>query len=201
MSECNTPVNATAPNTNSAPPSDSPSWSSHWRDARLDVTRYGGWRVLLREQSLWPVLWYRLGSALATVRPSLLSRLLLLPWWFVFRWIELFTGISLPVGLRVGGGLRIWHFGGIFIHPSSQIGRNCTLRQGVTIGNRHGGNDAPVIGDHVELGAYAQVLGAIHIGDGAKIGAMSVVLCDVPAGCTAVGAPARILKRAPEQLP
>lgn len=185
----------------SAPPSHRTTLRSIWGDARQDVARYGGWRMLLREQSLWPVLWYRLGTAIDLLRPALLRRVLLTPWWFIFRWIELITGISLPLGVRVGGGLRIWHFGGIFIHPGSQIGRNCTLRQGVTIGNRHGGMDAPVIGDDVEFGAYAQVLGAIHIGHGARIGAMSVVLCDVPTGGTAVGAPARILERAHKKAP
>jgi len=67
------------------------------------------------------------------------------------------------------------------------------LRQGVTIGNRHPDGPVPVIGDNVELGAYAQVLGGVRIGDNARIGAMSVVLCDVPDGATAVGAPARVI--------
>ncbi|HCE07750.1 MAG TPA: serine acetyltransferase, partial [Oxalobacteraceae bacterium] len=73
---------------------------------------------------------------------------------------------------------------------------NCTLRQGVTIGNRQEGGPVPVLGDEVELGAYAQVLGGIRIGHGCKIGAMAVVLCDVPDGATAVGAPARIIPSA-----
>jgi serine O-acetyltransferase len=51
----------------------------------------------------------------------------------------------------------------------------------------------PVLEDDVELGAYAQILGGVRIGRGAKVGAMSVVLCDVPAGATAVGAPARVV--------
>jgi serine O-acetyltransferase len=93
----------------------------------------------------------------------------------------------------IGGGLRIWHFGGIFVHPEAQIGRNCTLRQGVTIGNRVADGAVPVIGDDVEFGAYAQVLGAVRIGNGCRIGALSVVLCDVPDGATAVGVPARIV--------
>ena len=53
-----------------------------------------------------------------------------------------------------------------------------------------------VIGDNVEFGAYAQVLGGVRIGDNARIGAMAVVLCDVPDGCTAVGAPARVIGQA-----
>ena len=79
--------------------------------------------------------------------------------------------------------------------PTQQIGANCTLRQGVTIGNRVDDGPVPVIEDDVELGAYAQILGGVRIGRGAKIGAMSVVLCDVPPGTVAVGVPARVIER------
>ena len=67
------------------------------------------------------------------------------------------------------------------------------LRQGVTIGNRVADGAVPVIGDDVDFGAYAQVLGGVRIGNGCHIGAMSVVLCDVPDGATAVGVPARVI--------
>ena len=65
----------------------------------------------------------------------------------------------------------------------------------MTIGNREDDGPVPVLEDDVELGAYAQVLGGVRIGRGAKVGAMSVVLRDVPAGATAVGIPARIIER------
>jgi serine O-acetyltransferase len=67
------------------------------------------------------------------------------------------------------------------------------LRQGVTIGNRHDDGPVPVIGDNVEFGAYAQVLGGVRIGNNCRIGAMSVVLDDVPEGATVVGVPARVV--------
>ena len=76
-----------------------------------------------------------------------------------------------------------------------RIGAGCTLRQGVTIGNRIENGPVPVIGDRVEFGAYAQVLGDVSVGGGAKIGAMSVVLVDVPPNTTAVGVPAKIVFR------
>ena len=63
----------------------------------------------------------------------------------------------------------------------------------MTIGNRKEGGPVPVIEDDVEFGAYAQVLGGVVVGKGAKIGAMSVVLTNVPAGSTAVGNPARLI--------
>jgi len=110
--------------------------------------------------------------------------------------VETVTGISLPLGVQAGPGLRIHHFGGIFIHNDAVLGRGVTLRQGVTIGDRQPDGPVPVIGDDVEIGAYAQVLGGVTVGPGARIGAMSVVLQDVPAGATAVGIPARILSAA-----
>ena len=114
-------------------------------------------------------------------------------YWLSHRLVETMTGISLPKSVAIGPGLKIWHFGNIFIHPEVVIGTNCTLRQGVTIGNRRDGGLVPRLGDDVELGAYAQILGDIEIGSGAKIGAMAVVLQSVPAGGVAVGNPARIV--------
>jgi serine O-acetyltransferase len=81
------------------------------------------------------------------------------------------------------------------VHKDAKIGANCSLRQGVTIGNRQEGGPVPVLEEDVDLGAYAQILGGVRIGKGAKIGAMSVVLCDVPAGATAVGIPARVMEK------
>ncbi|WP_426424831.1 serine acetyltransferase [Bradyrhizobium genosp. A] len=115
-------------------------------------------------------------------------------YWLIFRLVETITGVSLPLEADIGPGLRIYHFGNIFIHSGSVIGRNCTLRQGVTIGNRSEGGPTPVIEDDVDFGAYAQVFGNVRVGSGAKIGAMSVVLIDVPAAATAVGIPARIIE-------
>ncbi|HEY1922293.1 MAG TPA: hypothetical protein VGG44_05970, partial [Tepidisphaeraceae bacterium] len=127
------------------------------------------------------------------LKPGLWRTLLTRVYWLRFRIVETVTGISLPKEAEIGPGLRIYHFGNIFVHSGAKIGANCTIRQGVTIGNRVLGGPAPVVEDDVEIGAYAQVLGQIRIGRGAKIGAMSVVLQDVPAGATAVGIPARIV--------
>ena len=163
-------------------------------DWECDLARYAMARPFLREQSIWAVWLYRHGRRL-DLRPAGLGK----KWrtslyWLAFRFIETFTGVSLPKAAAIGPGLRIWHFGNIFIHPDATIGANCTLRQGVTIGNRHVDGPVPVLGDNVELGAYAQVLGGIKIGNNCRIGAMSVVLQDMPDGSTAVGAPARVIK-------
>jgi serine O-acetyltransferase len=158
-----------------------------------DLDRYPA-RPFLREQSIWAIWLYRIGRRLHARRYRLFGRIAMKLYWLPYRLIETATGITLPVTADIGPGLRIWHFGNIFIHPDVVIGRNCTLRQGVTIGNRIPDGPVPQIGDNVEFGAYAQVLGGAKIGNNCKVGAMSVVLVDVPDGATAVGIPARIIK-------
>lgn len=162
-------------------------------DWHADAQRYGLARPLLKEQSAWAVWTYRFGRRVDRRPPGLARRLLTRCYWLLFRVVETAVGVSLPKAAQIGPGLRIWHFGGIFLHPDTVIGSNCTLRQGVTIGNREEGGAVPLLGDDVEVGAYAQLLGGIRIGHGCKIGALAVVLCDVPDGATAVGAPARII--------
>ncbi|KAF0162139.1 MAG: serine O-acetyltransferase [Rhodocyclaceae bacterium] len=162
-------------------------------DWQADLRRYPA-RPFRKEQSIWALWVYRMGRRLDHRREDSLHGVLTKAYWMVFRLVETLTGISLPKSAHIGPGLRIHHFGNIFIHPQVRIGANCTLRQGVTIGNRAEGGPVPVIGDNVDFGAYAQVLGGVHVGDNCRIGAMSVVLCDVPDNCTAVGIPARIVQ-------
>ena len=167
--------------------------SSFWK---ADLRRYPP-RALLREQSLWAIAVYRFGRWVDGLHTGPRRWLLERTYWFAYRVTETLTGIGFTKSVEIGPGLRIHHFGNIFIHPKVRIGANCTLRQGVTIGNRIEKGPVPIIGDNVEFGAYAQVLGCIRIGDGARIGAMTLVLHDVPADATAVGVPARIIQRVP----
>jgi serine O-acetyltransferase len=162
--------------------------AQEWQALRADLARYGT-RPWLREQSLWAVAVHRYGCWADRRGGWLAGRL----YWLIYRLVETATGISLPKAAQVGPGLRIHHFGGIVVHDDARIGANCTLRHGVTIGDRHAGGPVPVIEDDVEIGAYAQILGGIRVGRGARIGAMSVVLVDVPPGATAVGNPARVI--------
>jgi len=161
-------------------------------DWKTDKARYPH-HAFVREQSLWAIAIYRYGRWGDRLRSKPLRWLHGRFYWFAFRIVETLTGVSFTKLCTIGPGLRIHHFGNIFLHSSVRIGANCTLRQGVTIGNKTEGGGVPVLGDNVEVGAYAQILGPITLGDGAVIGAMSVVLKDVPPGHTAVGIPARIL--------
>lgn len=111
-------------------------------------------------------------------------------------WTEFSIGLELRPKTRVGGGLTIYHGYALVVNDHAVIGRRVVLRNGITIGQRIPGGPTPVIGDDVEIGAGAIVLGDITIGDGARIGAGAVVLIDVPAGAAAVGNPARVLPSA-----
>lgn len=113
------------------------------------------------------------------------------------RFWSVVTGAEIPLNCQIGGGLRLPHPNGIVIHSDARVGPNCFIFQQVTIGTRTGmrsGEGVPVIGGHVDIGAGAKILGNVRIGDHACIGANAVVLNDVPAGKTAVGIPAVIVK-------
>jgi serine O-acetyltransferase len=100
---------------------------------------------------------------------------------------------------EIGPGLFIQH-GFATVVSAARVGSRCWINQQVTVGFDRGGA-RPVIGDRVTIGAGAKVLGAVHVGDGARIGANAVVLTDVPAGYTAVGVPARLLPPKAEREP
>jgi len=152
-------------------------------------------RPFLKEQSIWAVAIYRWGRRIERRRRGPLRWLHDRAYWLAFRVVETLTGIMLPRTTDIGPGLRIHHFGNIFIGKNAKIGANCTLRQGVMIAQKVEDGPEPVVEDDVDFGASAVVLGGVRIGRGARIGAMSVVLTDVPAGATAVGNPARIIER------
>lgn len=95
-------------------------------------------------------------------------------------------------GTEIGPGLFVSH-GQCTIFSAERVGANCQVHQGVTVGWDYRGDRRPIIGDDVFIGAGAKILGAVTVGDKARIGANAVVVCDVPAGATAVGIPARVI--------
>ncbi len=108
---------------------------------------------------------------------------------------RLVTGIEIHPGATIGRGLVIDHGAGVVIGETAEIGDNCTIYQGVTLGGtgKNVGKRHPTLGDNVMIGAGAKVLGPLTIGDNAKIAAGAVALHDIPADSTAVGMPARVV--------
>ena len=106
------------------------------------------------------------------------------------------TGVEIHPGATIGRGLVIDHGAAVVIGETAEIGDNCTLYQGVTLGGtgKDTGKRHPTLGDGVLVGAGAKVLGPFKVGDNAKIAANAVVLKEIPAGCTAVGIPAKVVK-------
>ena len=145
------------------------------------------------------MLLYRFGKW----RYSIRSRSLRIPFSFTYKFLkpisESLTGIELPCEATLGRRFRIDHFGGIIISGDAVFGDDCVVRNGVTVGLRHTEmRGSPVIGNRVDIGAGAKILGPIRIGDDVAIGANAVVLKDVPSNSIAVGIPARILPRKKE---
>lgn len=112
----------------------------------------------------------------------------------LYKIAEMFCGVTIGVSAKIGRRLTIEHSGGIVVHGNAVIGDDCVIRQGVTIGNRrlNAPMDAPILGNRVNVGAGAKILGNVKIGDDAQIGANAVVLSDVPPGAIAAGVPARL---------
>ena len=112
-----------------------------------------------------------------------------------YKHVEHKTGIQVPIGIQIGEGLKFFHHDCIIIAQTVKIGKNASIHQGVTIGRVFAGPYAgvPTIGDSVVIFAGAKILGNIHIGDGAVIGANAVVTKDVPANAVVAGVPARII--------
>lgn len=120
--------------------------------------------------------------------------------YFLARWISQHarkkTGIEIHPGATIGRRLVIDHGMGVVIGETAEIGDDCLLYQGVTLGGtgKDQGKRHPTLGDNVMVGSGARVLGPFKVGDNARIAAGAVVLREVPPGCTAVGVPARIVR-------
>lgn len=139
---------------------------------------------------------YRFGRWRYGVRPAPLRKLCSLIYKVSFKLVQILTGIELPCEVVVGRNFIIDHFGGIIVSGYARFGDNCRIRNGVVVGLRRVEEHyAPVIGNNVDIGAGAKLLGRITIGENSIIGANAVVLEDVPANSIAIGVPAIIKPR------
>ena len=153
-------------------------WVAHGRDwtrpgfRAIATHRFGVWRM--------------------TVRPKVLRAPFSVLYRMMFRRCRNVYGIEVPYSATIGRRVVIEHQGAIVVHGHCVIGDDSILRQGCTLGNKTLDRpfDAPKLGKRVNVGAGAKILGAVNVGDGATIGANSVVLKDVPPGMIAVGLPA-----------
>lgn len=149
-------------------------------------------------QGFWALVVYRFGRWRYGVHPRILRKILSLIYRLLFKLVQIVAGIELPCEVEIGHNFVIDHFGGIIISGFAKFGDNCRIRNGVVVGlQRIDDPAAPVIGNDVDIGAGAKVLGRIRIGNNVAIGANAVVITDVPDDCIAIGVPAIFKPRNP----
>ena len=148
--------------------------------------RYSVYHRVFHE--LFPRLPYRQGpSGLRAVTQRLAA-----------AWLRRYAyrfGIEIPITTELGPGFFVGHFGGIVVHAYARIGENCNLSQGVTIGKAGGGDEMgwPTVGSYVYIAPGAKIIGDVHVGEHAAIGANCVVTKDVPPRAVVAGVPGRII--------
>lgn len=150
----------------------------------------------LMSQGFWALFWHRFGNWRMSVKPKALRAPLSLVYRIGAKLTQWVCGIDLPYTVNVGRRVRLEHFGGMILIARA-IGDDVIIRQNTTFGIARTDRlrDWPVIGDGADIGVGAAVLGRVGVGAGARIGANAVVVRDIPAAATAVGVPARVVKR------
>lgn len=146
--------------------------------------------VFFLYSGLHALIWYRIGHFFYRHHCFFLARMF-------SQWGRFFTGIEIHPGAEIGKGLFIDHGMGVVIGETTIIGDDCTIYQGVTLGGtgKDKGKRHPTLGNNVMVGSGARILGPFHVGDNSRIAAGAVVLEEVPSNSTAVGVPARIVRR------
>ena len=151
--------------------------------------------ILLLYNGLHATIDYRIAHWLHTHGMRFLAR-------SVSQWSKLWTGIEIHPGAKIGRRLVIDHGTGIVIGETAEIGDDCLLYQGVTLGGTGAQREKrhPTLGNNVMIGSGAKVLGPFKVGDNARIAANAVVLNEVPPNSTVVGVPGRIVRINGEKL-
>lgn len=155
-----------------------------------DPAARNGFEVLLCYPGIWALIFHKCAHWLYRHRMKLLAR-------FISQLARFLTGIEIHPGAVIGKRCFIDHGMAVVIGETTQIGDDVTIYQAVTLGGtgKDVGKRHPTIGNHVVISSGAKVLGPFKVGDHSKIGAGSVVLEEVPPGCTVVGIPGKIVKR------
>ena len=155
-----------------------------------DPAARNGLEVLLCYPGVWALIWHKPAHWLHAHHMKLAARIL-------SQKVRKSTGIEIHPGARIGKRCFIDHGMGIVIGETTEIGDDCTIYQGVTLGGtgKDTGKRHPTIGDRVIVSSGAKVLGPFHVGNDVKIGSGSVVLKEIPDGCTVVGVPGRVVRR------
>ncbi len=173
---------------------------------RIDAKRYLGEThgieklkkvfYLFTTQEFYAVVVFRYGKYVQKVRIPIIGLILRIIYFILNKLIaEICAGVLIDLDSKIGKGFQLGHFGGIYIKAT--IGENCTVAQQVVIGYKGGfsGGEVPTLGNNVFVGSGAKIIGGVKIGNNVKIGANAVVITDIPDNCTAVGIPARIIKK------
>ncbi len=154
-----------------------------------DPAARNGLEVLLCYPGIWALIFHKLSHFLYRHHLKLIARM-------ISQLARFLTGIEIHPGATIGRRCFIDHGMGIVIGETTEIGDDCMLYQGVTLGGtgKDTGKRHPTLGNRVMVSSGAKVLGPFTVGDDAKIGSGAVVLNEVPAGCTVVGVPGKIVK-------
>lgn len=147
-------------------------------------------------QGFWVMIVYRYGRWRYTIKNRIIRMPFSLLYHILFKVIQILTGIELPCEVKVGKNFLIEHFGDIIVSGYAVFGDDCIIRNGVTVGLKNIDHPAaPHLGNKVNIGAGAKLLGDITIGDDVDIGANAVVIQNVPSHSIAVGVPAKIIPK------
>lgn len=153
-------------------------------------------KLLLLNRSLRAIMWFRIFSSIYKRNiPYFLKKPLLFIGLLIKSRTITVSGIDIPYSAKIGKGFYIGHFGNIILNANSEIGENCNISQGVTIGvsGRNEKRGVPIIGDNVYVGTNAVIAGKIKVGNNVLIGANTLVTFDVPDNATVVGSPGEII--------
>jgi serine O-acetyltransferase len=154
-----------------------------------DPAARSGWEVLTCYPGLHAIAWHRIAHWCWIRNIKWTGR-------FIAYFARILTGIEIHPGATIGRRVFIDHGFGVMIGETAEVGDDCTIYQGVTLGGTSlskGAKRHPTLGRGAVIGAGAKILGGFTVGEGAKVGSNAVVLKEVPPGTTAVGIPARII--------